>query len=102
METIKKMTIANRIVAVVSWFLCLGVLVLNLLGCWDLWHLIGFLSYPCAIASVLLSLIVFLKSREQPDTSAKEKYVRYNGVILIISIIMTMLDLFVFATWFGL
>ena len=102
METIKKMTIANRIIAAVSWLLCLGVLVLNLLGCWDLWHLIGFLSYPCALVSVGFALIVFLKSKGLQDTATKQKYVRHNGIVLTICGIMTVLDVFVFATWFGL
>lgn len=102
MPKIQKLTIANRIIAIITWILCLSVLTLNLLGQWDLWQFVGLLSCPCVLLSVAFSLAVLQESRALGDDTDRKKYVRKSVTMLIICTVVALLDLFVFCTWFGL
>ncbi len=101
MEKIKKLNTANLILTIISGIASLAFLTMNLLGQWELWHLVGFISYPIVLINALLTLINFQTCRHSAQPEA-QKYVRRSRVLMILAVVLTILELFVFSTWFGL
>ena len=101
MTKIKKMTVASIVLSIISWTAGLACLLMNLLGEWELWHAVGYFSYICVLLYDLLALINFQTCRNATDPAVKE-YARKNNVLLILAIVLTFLEMFVFSVWFGL
>ena len=91
----------NLITALVMWLLALLFGLFNLLGLWKAWHLAGFAWLACALPSLVLSVITFIASfaKEDWEYSKKENVLR-SGIVLAISIGVSILFVFVFSAGF--
>lgn len=99
---IERLSILNYIASSILWLNALLVLLFNLLGLWDAWHLAGFIYLAYMLLPLGLSLAAYMTSKNIADAAIKKKYVHRNTVVMVISIVVTALYLFVFSTWFGL
>lgn len=99
---IEKLTILNYIASSVLWLLAALVLLFNLLGLWDIWHWVGFIYYAYMVFPLGLSLAAYQKSKIIEDADQRKKYIRLNRTAWVTSIVVTVLNLLIFSTWFGL
>lgn len=90
----------NLITAFVTWLLALLFGLFNLLGLWKAWHLAGFAWLACVKPSLVLSVITLIASfvKEDWEYSKKENVLR-SGIVLAISVGVSMLAVLVFSAW---
>ncbi len=100
MKAVKTATLINNIASVLLWLLGISVLVFNLLGMWVSWHLSGFGYYFYCPIPFVISIVALVISVCQKEFSIRIKYLLCNGIVLGISIIMTILTFDVFSAWF--
>ena len=96
----KSLKWVNLIAAIVMWSLGLLVGLFNLLGLWDVWHLAGFAWVAIVWPSLAISVVSLLASFGQTDETLKKAEVSRNATILGVSVAVSLLVVFVFATWF--
>jgi hypothetical protein len=91
----------NLIVAIVMWSLALMFGLFNLLGLWKAWHLAGYAWLVCVLPSLALSVITLIASFviEDWEYTKKENVLR-SGIVLMISVGISLLAGFIFAAWF--
>ncbi len=91
----------NLITAFVMWLSGLLFGLFNLLGLWVAWHLAGYAWLVCIMPSLALSVITLIASfvKEDWEYSKKENALR-SGIVLAISIGVSILSVFVFSVWF--
>ena len=100
MKAVKTLTCISTIASVLLWILGLSFLAFNLLGMWVAWLLAGFAYYFYFLGPHIVSIVSLILSAKQKDADIRTKYLLINGVVFVISIIMTCLAFTVFQTWF--
>ena len=91
-----KITIIHLIFSCILWLLGILTLLFNILGLWAPWHLAGFgfvFFIPLPIVFSIASLIVTY-------SNSNEKAIKFNWIILAISIIFIIITIKISATWF--
>ncbi len=96
----KKLTICNYIAAGILWTLGLLEMVFNLLALWEPWQFVGYLYFLWFIPSICLSIYSWIVSKGKKNPEIGTKWLVRNRVVLIISVVVSILALFVFSTWF--
>ena len=91
----------NLIAAFVMWLLALLFGLFNLLGLWKAWHLAGFAWLTCVLPSLVLSVITLIASFVKEDWEyTKRENVLRSGIVLTISVGISLLAGFIFVAWF--
>lgn len=96
----KRITIINYILSSIAWLLSLLFLLFNLFGLFKLWQLTGLGVIFYVPIPIISSIIAILISIENYIKLIDKKYVFMNCLSLIITIIVILLSIFVYANWF--
>ena len=95
----KKAYTTNLRLSVVFWILAFLTGLFNLLGLWTLWSIIGLLSAGYSLIPTFLGIGIFFSISEDPDPQQRKRYYIKNAIVLALTLILALLNVFVFCTW---
>lgn len=95
----KKAYKRNLWFSIVFWILAFLTALSNILGLWQVWHLVGFLSAGFSLIPTFLGIGTFFSISEDPDPQQRKHYYRKNAIVLAITAILALLKVFVFNRW---
>lgn len=96
MNKVKKHTIVNYAVSGVFWLSSLLVLLFNLLGLWQAWHMAGLLFFfimQIAFLFFVLAILICISEKNK-------KYLIINLIPLGVSFVIFLFTIIVSTTWF--
>lgn len=96
---IEKINRINLYAAIALWILGILVFLFNILGLWVPWHLAGFAFFFTFFIPLGISVYTLVKSSKEKDTATRKCYYFRNGIILTVSVVISILTLFVFSYW---
>ena len=95
----KKAYKRNLWFSIVFWILAFLTALSNILGLWEAWHLVGFSAYYFSFIPFFLGIGTFFSISKDPDLQQRKHYYRKNAIVLAITVIVALLNVFVFAEW---
>ena len=85
--------------SIVFWVLAFLTALSNLLGFWTFWHLIGLAAAGYSMFPCFWGIGTFFSISEDEYPQQRKRYYRKNAIILAITLILALLNVFVFCTW---